>query len=141
MLINIPDTNKFYLYGGVAQEPLNGIAKLTVNSHTDCKWEIINPNYIDKAQFLKGRFGFNGTFYDGKFYFLFGCQMYDKMLQERTCLNEIVIFDPYSNDLEVNYPFHVPEKLFIPRKYYAGFLLGNTYFCHGGVDSNNKMLG
>lgn len=51
------------LYGGVAQEPLNGIAKLSVYSNTDCKWEIIFPNYICDGEKLKGRYGFQGVLY------------------------------------------------------------------------------
>jgi len=58
VIINIPSTNKFYLYGGVAQEPLNGIAKLTVCGTNDCQWEIITPNYKTKKKTLKGRYGF-----------------------------------------------------------------------------------
>jgi len=41
VLINIPGTNIFYLFGGVNSEPMDGIAKLSVYGSTDCKWEII----------------------------------------------------------------------------------------------------
>ena len=27
------------------------------------------------------------------------------------------------------------------RKYFAGFLLGDTYYFHGGIDSNGKVMG
>lgn len=123
ILINIPQTNKYYLYGGVAMEPLNGIARLTVFSKTDCTWEIITPQIKTKTKTLKGRYGFQGTFYDSKFFFFFGCQIYDKMRLERTCLNEIVIFDPYTNEIKIKFPHHVPERNMIPRKYFGGFML------------------
>jgi len=57
-LINNPGTADFYLYGGVASEPMNGIAKLTITGYTSCKWDIVFPNYKCDASKLKGRYGF-----------------------------------------------------------------------------------
>ena len=62
------------------------------------------------------------------------------MRLERTCLNEIVIYDPYTNDVTVKFAYHVPEKHMKPRKYFAGFLLGHIYYSHGGIESNGKIL-
>jgi hypothetical protein len=121
-------------------EPLNGIAKLTVLGTTDCKWEIVTPHYRTKSGTLKGRYGFQGYFYDSKLYFFFGCQVYDKMRLERTCLNEIVIFDPYTNEASVKLAYHTPERLLKPRKYFSGFMLEGTFFSHGGIESNGKVL-
>lgn len=39
-LIENPDTNNIYLYGGVPQEPKGGIAMLTLKDHYQCKWNI-----------------------------------------------------------------------------------------------------
>lgn len=80
VLVHVPQTNRFFLYGGVAQEPLKGIARLEVHGNTDCTWELVTPhNQEDQPKQVKGRFGFQGTFYNGKIFFFFGCQMYDKM--------------------------------------------------------------
>jgi hypothetical protein len=73
LLINVPYTNQCYLYGGVAAEPLNGIAKLAVNGTTDCKWDIVFPNYIGNAEKIIGRYGFKGIYYNGKIFFVCGC--------------------------------------------------------------------
>ena len=62
------------------------------------------------------------------------------MSKERTCLNEIIIFDPYANEMITKYPFHKPEKLLTPRKYFAGFFLHDTYYCHSGISSSGKVL-
>jgi len=42
VLINVPGTYDCFLYGGVASEPLNGIAKLKVfgPESNECKWDI-----------------------------------------------------------------------------------------------------
>ena len=62
------------------------------------------------------------------------------MRKERTCLNEIVIFDPYKNDVVVKYPYHNPERLLNPRKYFAGFFLHDKYYCSGGIETSGKVL-
>ena len=49
VIINLPHTNTCYLYGGVANEPLNGIAKLSVYGSTDCKWDIVFPKLSARA--------------------------------------------------------------------------------------------
>ena len=136
LLINVPYTNQCYLYGGVAAEPLNGIAKLAVNGTTDCKWDIVFPNYIGNAEKIIGRYGFKGIYYNGKIFFVCGCQVFDKMRKERLCLNEIVIYDPYNNEMTLKNPHHFPERLLVPRKYFAGFLLDNCYYCHGGIENS-----
>ena len=79
-------------------------------------------------------------FYNKKMYWIFGCVIYNKQRKERTCLNEIVIFDPYSKEMNVRNPYHVPERLLNPRKYMAGFFLHDTFFCHGGIDTRGKVL-
>ena len=140
VLLNIPGTNKFYLYGGVAQEPLNGIAKLSVHGNNDCVWEIVKPNYLTQNKTIKGRYGFHGTYYQGKLFFFFGCQMYDKMRQERTCLDEVIIYDPYSSNLMVKVPQHAGSRELDPRKYFAGFFLHDTYYCHGGINTKGTMI-
>jgi hypothetical protein len=90
---------------------------------------------------IKGRYGFEGTCYNNKLYFFFGCQMYDKMRLERTCLNEIIIYDPYSNKLIKRIPYKVPDNsMFTPRKNYASFTLNNTFYCHGGINTKGKVL-
>ena len=86
-MIENPDTNQVYLYGGVAQEPLKGVAGLALNGPTRCKWDILKANYTagkgrgaeldgdaegaededdedapDEGA-LKGRTGFRGCFY------------------------------------------------------------------------------
>lgn len=61
-------------------------------------------------------------------------------MRERVCVNEIVIFDPYSNLITKHLPHHIRDSVdLVPRKYYAGFLLGNHYFCHGGQDSKGHV--
>mmetsp|Transcript_28809 Transcript_28809/g.43493 ORF Transcript_28809/g.43493 Transcript_28809/m.43493 type:complete len:171 (+) Transcript_28809:145-657(+) len=62
------------------------------------------------------------------------------MRKERTCLNEIVIYDPYINDMVVQFPHHEPERMLIPRKYFAGFFLDSVYYCHGGIETSGKIL-
>jgi len=51
----------------------------------------------------------------------------------RKCLGDIVRFDPYTNNIDKEEPKHKPERLLLPRKYFAGFLLHNYFFCHGGT--------
>lgn len=138
--MHMPEMNTCILYGGVAQEPLNGIAQLAVYGNTDCKWDIIFPQYKCDSSKLVGRYGFQGLYYDKKLFFIFGCVIYNKQRKERTCLNEIVIYDPYTNELNVRYPFHKPDKLLNPRKYFAGFFLHDTFYCHGGIDTRGKVM-
>lgn len=140
ILLNLPGTNDFILYGGVAQEPLKGVAKLSIFGNTDCKWDINLTEYACDSEKLKGRYGFHGVYFNNKIFYFFGCEIYNKQLQERTCLNEIVIYDPYQNEINVQYPYHFPEKFLEPRKYFSGFLLHDTYYCHGGVDTKGKPL-
>jgi hypothetical protein len=80
VVVNVPGTNILYLYGGVAQEPMNGMAKLSVFGGSDCRWDILFPTYSCDVSKLKGRYGFQGTFYNNKIYFFFGCQVFDKHL-------------------------------------------------------------
>ena len=74
----------------------------------------------------------------GKFFFFFGCQIYDHMRKERDCVSEIVIYDPVLDLVSMTVPEHVPDRLLMGRKYFAGFLLNDTFYCHGGIDSNGK---
>jgi hypothetical protein len=60
IIVNLPNTNTCYLYGGVANEPLNGIAKLSVYGSTDCKWDIVFPKVDASADKILGRYGFKG---------------------------------------------------------------------------------
>jgi hypothetical protein len=64
--------------------------------------------------------------------------VFDKMRKERLCLNEIVVFDPdpLKYDLILKNPHHFPEKLLAPRKYFAGLLIGNCFYCHGGIENS-----
>ena len=62
------------------------------------------------------------------------------MRKERLSLNEILIYNPWENNVIVKNPHHIPDKMLIPRKYFAGFLLYNTYYCHGGIETNGKPL-
>ena len=62
------------------------------------------------------------------------------MKKERACLNEIVIFDPYANEIVTKFPFHRPDRMLQPRKYFAGFFLHDTYYCHGGINTAGKVL-
>lgn len=76
-------------------------------------------------------------------FFFFGCQIYDKMRKERYCLNEVVIYDPFNNVIDVKYPYHKPERLLVPRKNYAGFALYDTFYCHGGqtwMENGDQVL-
>ena len=75
-----------------------------------------------------------------KFFFFFGCQIYDHMRKERDCISEIVMYDPIANEMSLKIPEHVPDRLLMGRKYFAGFLLGDTYYCVGGIDSNGKAM-
>ena len=140
VILHLPESNQIYLFGGVAQEPMNGMAKLMLFGNTDCKWDIVFPHYKTDQSKIKGRYGFHGTYYNGKLYFFFGCQVFDKMRKERTCLNQIVIYDPFHNDIEMKYPFHEPDRFLTPRKYFAGFLLDNYYYIHGGIDTSGSIL-
>ena len=58
--MHIEGTNTAILYGGVASEPLNGIAKVFCYGPTDCKWDIILLKYDCDADKLLGRYGFKG---------------------------------------------------------------------------------
>lgn len=140
VVVNVPNTQYLYLYGGVAQEPMNGMAKLTVFGGSDCRWDIVKVSHTCDPTKVKGRYGFQGTFYDGKIYFFFGCQVFDKHLQERTCLNEIVTFDPFKEDVDIINPQHDPDRYLEPRKYFAAVLLGNSYYVHGGKDTADATM-
>ena len=107
LLMNEPGTQKFYLYGGVANEPMRGIAKLvTVASSEQCKWDILTEEnkslkYVCDADKLGGRYGFQGAYHKGKIYFFFGCQVYDALRKERDCVSEIVVFDPVKSEVSL----------------------------------------
>jgi len=64
LLMNEPGTQKFYLYGGVASEPMQGIAKLiTVAGSPECAWNILTEvnkslKYLCDGDKLGGRYGF-----------------------------------------------------------------------------------
>ena len=122
---------------------MDGIAELSVTG-ANCKWAIIETKKHDALtagnEKIKGRYGFQGCYYNSKIYFFFGCQIFDKLKKERTCLNEIVIFDPCSHEISLKFPFHRPERMLNPRKYFAGFFLHDTYYCHGGIDTSAKIL-
>jgi len=62
------------------------------------------------------------------------------MRKERDCISEIVMYDPIANEMSLKIPEHVPDRLLMGRKYFAGFLLGDTYYCVGGIDSNGKAM-
>lgn len=62
------------------------------------------------------------------------------MRKERDCISEIVIYDPTCNYVSLKIPEHVPDRLLMGRKYFAGFLLGDIYYCVGGIDSNGKAM-
>jgi len=51
LLLNHTGTNDFYLYGGVAQEPCKGLAKLNTEKYPSnaCKWDIAFPKYHDSC--------------------------------------------------------------------------------------------
>ena len=126
-----------------------------LHSETRCKWDIIRANYIfgknktitvddpddddesedeeDKEdKILKGRTGFRGCLYRDKIYFIFGSEMSD-LKRKTKCLGDIVRFDPITNNIDKIEPKHKPERLLMPRKYYAGVLIHNYFFCHGGI--------
>ena len=62
------------------------------------------------------------------------------MRKERTCLNQVVVYDPIINEMSVKYPHHVPDKMLIPRKYFAGVFMGHSFYCLGGIDTSGKIL-
>jgi hypothetical protein len=111
-----------------------------INEEEQAKWDIVFPSYLNEQNKFKGRYGFEGHFYNGRIFYFFGCQIFDKMRKERTCLNQIVIYDPFANDMAVKYANHEPERLLIPRKYFSGFFLDNSFFSLGGIDTSGKIL-
>ena len=40
-LMYLPDVGTYILYGGVAAEPMSGIAQLAIHGNTSCKWDLI----------------------------------------------------------------------------------------------------
>lgn len=93
----IRENDQFILYGGVAAEPLNGIAKLETYGTTDCKWDLITGieyKGLSEGNRFVGRYGFNSVYFNRRMFFIFGCMLFDKERGERPCLNEIVILDP-----------------------------------------------
>lgn len=139
-LTHFPEQNSFLLYGGVSSEPMNGLASLNIYNNTTCKWDLVYPQYACEESKVVGRYGFRSVYYNKKMYMIFGCQVYDKGRKERMCLNEIIIYNPFSKEIDIAKPGDRGERFLKPRKYFAGFLLDGQYYTHGGIDTKGKVL-
>jgi len=130
--VPVPGQNTFVLFGGVNQEPMSGIAELEIREDT-CSFELVVPDRIPETQELEGRFAFQGCAYNDKQYFFFGAMVYNQQTKERKCLNEIIEYDFKKKLVKFRYPWHKPERMLLPRRYYSSCLVGSTWVCLGGV--------
>ena len=56
------------------------------------------------------------------------------------CVNEILVYDSTRNEFSMKYPEHTPTRYLGGRKYYASFVLDDTFYFHGGTDRNDRIL-
>lgn len=136
--------DKLYLYGGMNSGKLvNSMATVKIEDSTifTCHWEKIFPEYTFHVENLMGNSGSNGICYNNKIFFLFGCENFDykpeKLNKRRDCFNEIITYNPSQNKITMDYPTHKTNRHITGRKDFAGFLLDNWYYCHGGIDTQS----
>jgi len=89
---------------------------------------------------MKPVYGHQGVFSAGRALFFFGCENYDKKNNLRNCNNGIVTYEPIRNYVEWQVPEHANNRVAVGRKYFAGFTLYNSYYCHGGIDAQGQVL-
>ena len=141
-MVHAEGSSTLYLYGGATQAPLNAISKLMTPGpeSTQCQWQLMQPKYNCELAKLRPRTGFDGVHHKGKIFFLFGCQKYDIVKKEKSCVDDVVVYDIINNTVSIHDPEHKPERFLAGRKHYAGFMLGNIYYVHGGQDERGKVL-
>jgi len=62
------------------------------------------------------------------------------MTKQKMCVNEILVYDSARNEFSMKYPEHNPTRYLSGCKYYASFVLGDTFYFHGGMDTNDRIL-
>lgn len=82
---------------------------------------------------MRPRTSFDGVYYNRKIYFIFGRQSYfGPKKEKKSCLDDVVIYNTLNDEITVQVPEHEPYKFFPGRHNYAGFLIENMYYFHGG---------
>ena len=95
------EENNFFLYGGVTSEPNNGLAKLEIFTNHECKWDIVYPQYVCEGRRIVGRNGFSSVYFNKQYYFIFGCMIYDRERKSRDCLDEVVVLNPTTMEIDI----------------------------------------
>ena len=66
--------------------------------------------------------------------------MSERMTKTKNFVNEILIYDTKANIFTMKYPEHEPIRHLSGRRDYASFKMGNYFYFHGGIDSNDQSI-
>ena len=102
LLSSDTDLCKVILFSGIYQEPMKQLAMLQFKQSAELNWKVLWPQKATSELEIKGRYAAAGCSYKGRFFYFGGAQKYSKIGNIREKLNELIVYDPDTNLIEMH---------------------------------------